>query len=216
MAPDIKTKKERNMSTRSNTIIKDLDSGREIFMYRHCDGYFSGAGFDLLDFAKKMNVLSEWEDVSKLAMELEETDLGYEPTEGLHLDIEFIYLLEVQNKKIHAVREFEPRVDAKCTTCTIGNEITDELMTEYEKEGNISDLSCRKALLGSVGGSASTFIELTNVGSLKIDKISVKKSAIISVAKTENGKFGCIVQVMGEKYPVAEKYEDVLKMIAES
>lgn len=60
------------------------------------------------------------------------------------------------------------------------------------------------------------FIELTNAGSLKLDKISVKKSAIISVSKTENGKFGCIVQVMGEKYPVAEAYEDVLKMIVES
>ena len=121
----IRKKKRKDMSTRSNTIIRDLDTGHKIFMYRHCDGYFSGAGFDLLDFAKKMNVLGEWKDVSELATKLEETDLGYEPTEGLHLDIEFIYILEVQSKKISAVRAFKPKVDAKCTTCTIGDEITD-------------------------------------------------------------------------------------------
>lgn len=54
------------------------------------------------------------------------------------------------------------------------------------------------------------FIELTYCGGLMLEKISVRKSSVTSVQKPKNPR-GCIVQVMTEKFPVAESYEEVLK-----
>lgn len=56
------------------------------------------------------------------------------------------------------------------------------------------------------------FIELTYCGGLMLEKISVRKSSVTSVQKPKNPR-GCIVQVMTEKFPVAESYEEVLKKL---
>lgn len=45
-----------------------------------------------------------------------------------------------------------------------------------------------------------------------LEKISVRKSSVTSVQKPKNPR-GCIVQVMIEKFPVAESYEEVLKKL---
>ena len=43
---DQKIGRAKTMSTRSNTVIKDLKTGEEAVLYNHYDGYLSGAGFD--------------------------------------------------------------------------------------------------------------------------------------------------------------------------
>lgn len=58
------------------------------------------------------------------------------------------------------------------------------------------------------------FIELTYCGEMMIEKISIRKSSVVSVQKPKNHIYGCIVQVMSEKFPVEETYEEVLKMLA--
>lgn len=59
------------------------------------------------------------------------------------------------------------------------------------------------------------FIELAYNGGLMLEKVSVRKSAVSSVQKPKNGH-GCIVQVMAEKFPVAESYEEVLGKLSSS
>lgn len=46
-----------------------------------------------------------------------------------------------------------------------------------------------------------------------LEKISVRKSSVTSVQKPKN-PHGCIVQVMTEKFPVSESYEEVLKKLS--
>lgn len=58
------------------------------------------------------------------------------------------------------------------------------------------------------------FVELTYAGGLKLEKIYVRTSAISCIQKTTSDKFGCIIQVMTEKYPVKESYESVKTMIS--
>lgn len=41
-----KGRKKRKMSTRSNTVIEDLATGEKAYLYRHFDGYLSGAGVE--------------------------------------------------------------------------------------------------------------------------------------------------------------------------
>ena len=57
---DIETKTnkkgERKMSTRSNIIIKNGKTN--ILLYRHCDGYLTGAGQDLHDDLKSSYFVS--------------------------------------------------------------------------------------------------------------------------------------------------------------
>ena len=53
------------------------------------------------------------------------------------------------------------------------------------------------------------YLELTYNGGLKIEKLRVKISSIISIQKPCKEGIGCIIQLMGEKYPVKETYEEV-------
>ena len=57
------------------------------------------------------------------------------------------------------------------------------------------------------------FLELTYVGGLNLEKITLRKTAISSVQKPKSDKYGCIIQVMTEKFPVEESYEFVCKAI---
>ena len=58
------------------------------------------------------------------------------------------------------------------------------------------------------------FIELTYCGEMMIEKISIRKSSVVSVHKPKHPLHGCIVQVMSEIFPVEDSYEEVLKMLA--
>jgi len=57
------------------------------------------------------------------------------------------------------------------------------------------------------------YVELTYVGGLQLEQVMIKKSMISCIQKPKADTFGCIIQVMTEKYPVKESYESVCKMI---
>lgn len=42
------------MSTRSNTVIEDLATGEKAYLYRHFDGYLSGAGIEQTGYVNLM------------------------------------------------------------------------------------------------------------------------------------------------------------------
>lgn len=57
-------------------------------------------------------------------------------------------------------------------------------------------------------------LEFQYSGGLKLEKILVRKDAIISVQKTISGNYGCIISLSnGEKHPVGESYENVVSML---
>ena len=58
------------------------------------------------------------------------------------------------------------------------------------------------------------FIELTYCGEMMLEKISIRKSSVVSVQKPKYPLHGCIVQVVSENFPVEDSYEEVLKMLA--
>lgn len=61
--------------------------------------------------------------------------------------------------------------------------------------------------------SDNEFIKLTYAGSLKLQEVMVRKSAVIAVQKTVSDDFGCIVQVDGDKYPARESYDEVMAQL---
>jgi hypothetical protein len=127
------------MSTRSNTVIKDLKSGEQVFLYRHHDGYPSGAGFDQLGY------LSKIEDESVCRKRKITVDLvkdwfikngdGYEETNSIHGDVAYVYFVEITGdedvplrlKAYNTKMSFEN--NGKGTT--LNDDITDELLNEY-------------------------------------------------------------------------------------
>lgn len=206
------------MSSRSNTIIEDLGAKTEVCLYRHCDGYLEGAGFDLLDFAMEIDYSEMKYTSEQLADKLIEFHSGYELSpSGLHNDIEFIYKVEMSNGFIVSVKAFRP-AEINDKIC-LGAELTNKLLELYREDGHDWKLeSFRKYSSDVCSDDAqedSAFIEVTNAGSLKIQKISIRKSAIITVAKPESGDIGCIIQLDGEKYPIKESYDLILRMLGE-
>ena len=57
------------------------------------------------------------------------------------------------------------------------------------------------------------FLRLTYSGGLQLEEIIVRKSSIVAVQKPKSNKFGCIVQMLGDKYPVKESYEEVVSLL---
>ena len=90
------------MSTRSNIIIKNGKTN--ILFYRHCDGYLTGAGQDLLDdlrssyfvyndgYEDKINF-----DIAKFTKKLLNQDGDYRIDDQLGGDIEYLYILDFEN-----------------------------------------------------------------------------------------------------------------------
>ena len=90
------------MSTRSNIIIKNGKTN--ILLYRHCDGYLTGAGQDLLDdlrssyfvyndgYEDKINF-----DIAKFTKKLLNQDGDYRIDDQLGGDIEYLYTLDFEN-----------------------------------------------------------------------------------------------------------------------
>ena len=90
------------MSTRSNIIIKNGKTN--ILLYRHCDGYLTGAGQDLLDdlrssyfvyndgYEDKINI-----DIAKFTKKLLNQDGDYRIDDQLGGDIEYLYTLDFEN-----------------------------------------------------------------------------------------------------------------------
>ena len=90
------------MSTRSNIIIKNGKTN--ILLYRHCDGYLTGAGQDLLDdlrssyfvyndgYEDKINF-----DIAKFTKKLLNQDGDYRIDDQLGGAIEYLYTLDFEN-----------------------------------------------------------------------------------------------------------------------
>ena len=90
------------MSTRSNIISKNGKTN--ILLYRHCDGYLTGAGQDLLDdlrssyfvyndgYEDKINF-----DIAKFTKKLLNQDGDYRIDDQLGGDIEYLYTLDFEN-----------------------------------------------------------------------------------------------------------------------
>lgn len=129
------------MSTRSNTVIKDLATGEEEFLYRHFDGYPSGAGFDQLRYITKI----EDESICKRQKItigfvkdwfLKNGD-GYEETDSIHGDVEYVYFMEITGNEDNPLR-----LKAYTTNLfsennkhgvTIDSDITNELINKYKQ-----------------------------------------------------------------------------------
>lgn len=127
------------MSTRSNTVIKDLKTGEEEILYRHFDGYPSGAGFDQLRYLTKIEDESICKG-KKITLDfvkdwfLKNGD-GYEETESIHGDVQYVYFVEITGNddiplrlKAYTTRMFFEN-DGK--SAALKNDITDELLNEY-------------------------------------------------------------------------------------
>lgn len=136
------------MSTRSNTIIRDLSlGGEEEILYRHCDGYLSGAGLDQMKYLNKM--LKQGTEITVQAVQawyLKNGD-GYETTDAIHEDIEYIYVLELNgNMKKFNLRAYRYDMFADDGRGKIGQELTDELMKLYDEEGLIFNNEANKMM----------------------------------------------------------------------
>ena len=116
------------MSTRSNTIVRDQITGEQIILYRHHDGYLSGAGFDLLEYVRKMTTQKIPVNVKDVSDWILDNGDGYESTEGLHGDIEYLYTLELNGEVPMFVRVNEANGPV------IEKDLTAQLEAEYQKE----------------------------------------------------------------------------------
>ena len=90
------------MSTRSNIIIKNGKTN--ILLYRHCDGYLTGAGQDLLDdlsnsdFEEKpyFDNIAEYFNIAKFTEKLLNQDGNYRIDDQLGGDIEYLYTFDFE------------------------------------------------------------------------------------------------------------------------
>lgn len=122
------------MSTRCNIILRTPD-GAKVYLYRHCDGYPTGAGQTIWSVVLSLSAKGydatqthdpEWRRkwIGPFAKQLMATtgnggDLHHEFTSGLHGDIEFLYLIDFGGFKDWGVPLDEPTIRIgigyKCT-----------------------------------------------------------------------------------------------------
>lgn len=89
------------MSTRSNIIIKN---GRtEILLYRHCDGYLTGAGQDLHDDLSNSDFdnVGQYFNIAKFTEKLLSQNSSYRIDNQLGGDIEYLYTFEFEDGYEH-------------------------------------------------------------------------------------------------------------------
>ena len=88
------------MSTRSAVIVKQ-EGQQDVYLYHHFDGYPDGVGYSLLCESKTWNEWNKWYNnsiVNELIKDKE--DDGYEFTQYIHSDIEYLYIIDCDKKKI--------------------------------------------------------------------------------------------------------------------
>ena len=95
------------MSTRSNIIIKNGKT--EILLYRHCDGYLTGTGQDLLDDLSNSDFeqepyfdnVAEYFNIAKFTEKLLNQNTDYRIDNQLGGDIEYLYTFEFEDSYEH-------------------------------------------------------------------------------------------------------------------
>ena len=100
------------MSTRAHIRIESKDDNEVVFLYHHCDGDPDCVGADLKRFIKRVGKY-DW-DVYEIANKIlhgevtsysffskkYDPDLYYELTSDLHGDEDYLYLIDVDSRKL--------------------------------------------------------------------------------------------------------------------
>jgi hypothetical protein len=117
------------MSTRANIIIKDDNT--ILYFYRHSDGYPEITGADLIEFIKMYStklrdnplqsagwlILRGHEEYKKDNYNPWKVG-AYEPTDRLHADVEYIYVIDLKLKKLVCMEPTEKFWDKQLLTNT--------------------------------------------------------------------------------------------------
>jgi hypothetical protein len=130
--------------TRSNTLIHDGKTSTIITLYRHCDGYLSGAGVDAYKMMKELMATNAAirgsltaEDVAQWF--IRNGDGEYEETSGIHGDVEYIYDVYINFKYSHTdgipfkIRAFTTKMHLGKGPATRDEDVTDKLDKEIEQ-----------------------------------------------------------------------------------
>lgn len=93
------------MSTRANIVLQE--KGHTLWLYHHSDGYPSYLGWKLMQIMEKHK--KDGDDIFDIANEMfkDKEDVGFEITKGQHGDIEYLYLIDIQDKEITCLRPDE-------------------------------------------------------------------------------------------------------------
>ena len=132
------------MSTRCNTLIHGRNTSDVVALYRHCDGYLSGAGVDAYKMMTDMfatnivikNSLTA-EDVAQWF--IKNGDGEYEKTTGIHADVEYIYDIYINSRdsdpksKPFEIRAFTTRMSFGKGPATRDEDVTNQLADEWSK-----------------------------------------------------------------------------------
>lgn len=94
------------MSTRANIVLQE--KGYTLWLYHHSDGYPSYLGRKLMQIMEK-HKKDDGFDIFDIANEMfkDKEDDGFEITKGQHGDIEYLYLIDIQDKEIACLRPDE-------------------------------------------------------------------------------------------------------------
>lgn len=94
------------MSTRANIVLQE--KGHTLWLYHHSDGYPSYLGWKLMQIMEK-HKKDDGFDIFDIANEMfkDKEDDGFEITKGQHGDIEYLYLIDIQDKEIACLRPDE-------------------------------------------------------------------------------------------------------------
>lgn len=85
------------MATRCT--IKIIGDNENQYFYHHWDGYPKGVGYDIFNY---LNIKDKW-DFSEIVKEMNSGYVGddptYEPSEGIHGDENYIYVINCNKKE---------------------------------------------------------------------------------------------------------------------
>ena len=87
------------MSTRAN--VKIIGKHGTVFLYRHCDGYPEGLGEELKYFIQDHEFFTS--DAKEFAEKLINTDSNLELTDREHGDIEYLYVIDLEEKSFECL-----------------------------------------------------------------------------------------------------------------
>ena len=119
------------MSTRANIILEEM--GNHLWLYHHCDGYQSYLGDTLMKFMVTKHK-KDYADIYDIANELfkDNYDTGFELTSQRHGDIEYMYIINIENKTIECIKtEFDNRYNDK-SLCKVKYNDDEDIQKWYE------------------------------------------------------------------------------------